>query len=84
MESYAINHHAHLIIVNVGIGVPSDNFFQLSSKKWGENVWFLDASKFEGFLDRDLLIKGDGHPNAKANNLIANRIYDFIVRNKLN
>ena len=83
MESYAISHEAHLIVVNVGIGNPSQNFLQLSKRKWSDNVSFLDASKFDGFSDQELQIRGDGHPNAKGNELIATRVYDFIIRNKL-
>ena len=81
MEEFAVKHQAKLLIVNVGIGRPKENFSALSSKKWGDHVAFVDASFFEGFNPSDLLIKNEPHPNAKANERIAERLADFIIKN---
>lgn len=74
-----------LLVVNVGIGQSSEDFDYLSRKQWGENVMFLDASKFEGVEDEALVLdkERDGHPNANANNLISAKVQEFIRKNNL-
>jgi hypothetical protein len=64
MEKFALENGARLLVVNVGIGFPRDNFEELSKEKWDDHVSFLDASTFDGVSDDELLIQGDGHPNA--------------------
>src|SRR5262249_4631744 len=64
MEKFASENGARLLVVNVGIGIPRENFEELSKKKWDDHVSFLDASTFDGVSDDELLIEGDGHPNA--------------------
>ncbi len=83
MRKSAKEKGSKLLVVNVGIGQPTDNFERLSKKQWDENVMFLDASKFDDIEDEALLIKEDGHPNGYGNSLIAERIYAFIKKNDL-
>jgi hypothetical protein len=83
MEKFASEDHAPLLIVNVGIGFSKENFEQLSNRKWNDDVSFLDASKFDGLSDGDLLIAGDGHPNAYGHRLIAEKIYSAIKERQL-
>jgi hypothetical protein len=83
MRKSAKEKGSKLLVVNVGIGQPTDNFDRLSKKQWDENVMFLDASKFDGVKDEALLIKEDGHPNGYGNSLIADKIFVFIKKNNL-
>lgn len=83
MRKSAKEKGSKLLIVNVGIGQPTDNFDHLSKKQWGEDVMFLDASKFDGIKDEALLIKEDGHPNGYGNSLIADKVFAFIKKNNL-
>jgi len=78
MEKFASENGARLLVVNVGIGIPRENFEELSRKKWDDHVSFLDASTFDGVSDDELLIEGDGHPNAYGHRLIAGKIYKAI------
>jgi hypothetical protein len=83
MEKFALENHARLLVVNVGIGFPRENFEELSKKKWDDYVSFLDASKFDGVPDNELLIEGDGHPNAYGHRMIAGKIYSAIKEGRL-
>jgi hypothetical protein len=83
MEKFAFENRARLLVVNVGIGFPRENFEELSKKKWDDHVSFLDASKFDGVPDDELLIEGDGHPNAYGHRMIAGKIYGAIKEGRL-
>src|SRR2546423_1116202 len=78
MEKFALENGARLLVVDVGIGMPRESFEELSKKKWDACVSFLDASKFDGVPDDDLLIAGDGHPSAYGHRVIAGKIYSAI------
>ncbi len=82
MGKIARRNGAKLLVVNVGIGSPAENFHYLSSRAWDENIAFLDASKFD-IPNEELFLKGDGHPNAHGHSLIAERVGTFVDRNKL-
>ena len=83
METFASENHARLLVVDVGIDMPRENFEELSKKKWGDHVSFLDASKFDGVPDDELLIQGDGHPSAYGHRMIAGKIYRAIEEGRL-
>ena len=83
MEKFVLENQARLLVVNVGIGFPRENFEELSQKKWDDHVSFLDASKFDGVPDDELLIPGDGHPNATGHRMIAGKIYNAIENGRL-
>ncbi len=82
-----LNNHAKmleskLLIVNVGIGQPNDNFETISKRSFDNNLFFLDASSFDT-PSKDLLIEIDNHPNSLGHLMIANKIYKFIEDNNL-
>jgi hypothetical protein len=83
MEKFASENGARLLVVDVGIGMPRENFEELSKMKWADHVSFLDASKFDGIPNEQLLIAGDGHPNAYGHRLIAGKIYSAIKERQL-
>jgi hypothetical protein len=83
MEKFVSENQVRLLVVNVGIGFPPQNFEELSRKKWDDRVSFLDASKFDGVPDDQLLIPGDGHPNPTGHRMIAGKIYNAIKDGRL-
>jgi hypothetical protein len=84
MAAYANKVGANLLVVNVGVGRSNEDFSKLSNMNFGKNAYFIDASEFPDRRPEDLILKNDGHPNALAHELIADRILREIEKKSLN
>jgi hypothetical protein len=83
MAAYADKVGASLLVANVGVGQPHENFSKLSSMTFGKNVYFLEASQFPDRKREELVLAKDGHPSPLGQALIADRIRQEIEQKSI-
>jgi len=78
MEQFTAESGANLLVANVGVARSDEEFKLLSRMSWQDHVHFVNASTEIDQPIEDLVIPRDGHPNALANQIIADRLADYI------